>query len=163
MLARLHCQSKLHKHYFYLFLSQTVVQIISKFGLYLIRKRQKKEPDVSRIVLQIVYRQALVWAGTFFCPIVPVLGLLAQCLVFGLNYLIITVTCKAPTKRFKEGIIFFKGCLTFTLLCLLIPITTVFATWVIFFKYLVLSFLNFRYTTIQYQGDLSNQSFETLT
>ena len=114
--------------FFNFLLSQTVVQVTSKFGLYLIRKRKKKEPDVSRIVLQIVYRQALVWAGTFFCPIVPILGLLAQCLVFGLNYLIITVTCKAPTKRFKEGIIFFKGCLIFTLFCLLVPITTVFAS-----------------------------------
>ncbi|XP_065053449.1 transmembrane channel-like protein 5 isoform X2 [Rhopilema esculentum] len=121
----------------------TIVQVSSKFGLYLIRGKRKKEPDVSKVVLQIVYRQALIWAGTFFCPVLPLLGILAQCLVFIVNYVIILVTCKAPSKRFKqtEGILFFKGCLIFSLLCLLVPISTVFAS-----KYVMISTLTTSYS-----------------
>jgi len=108
----------------------TILQVATKFSMYLIRRRRKKEPMVSKIVLQIVYRQALVWAGTFFCPVIPFLGILAQLLVFAVNYLIISITCKTPLKRFKkaEGIIFFKSCLIVILACLLIPITTIFAS-----------------------------------
>eukprot|EP00794_Sanderia_malayensis_P003517 gene3517-4018_t len=77
----------------------TVLQFLTSFTMFAIRKGRKAEPSLSKIVLQIVYRQALIWTGTFFCPVVPVVGLLAQLMVFFVNYVIITVTCKAPTKR----------------------------------------------------------------
>ena len=104
--------------------------MFTKFGMYLIQRKRKKEPMVSKIVLQIVYRQALVWAGTFFCPIIPVLGIFAQLLVFAVHYIIISITGKPPSKRFKQtdGIVFFKGCLIAILACLLIPIVTIFAS-----------------------------------
>lgn len=108
----------------------TIFQLTAKFSVYVVQRMKKREPVVSKIVLQIVYRQALVWAGTFFCPIIPCLGILDQCLVFAINYLIVMCTCKAPSKRFKQtdGIVFFKGCLIVTLFFLLFPIVTIFAS-----------------------------------
>ena len=90
-------------------------------------QKEKKEPDVAALLLQVVYRQALIWSGTFFCPFISFLGLLSQILVFFLNYAQVYFFCKAPNKRFRNvgTTSFYKACMAVTLSILLIPAVTV--------------------------------------
>lgn len=106
-----------------------IVQLIRfaiKGVIGLIRK-EKKQPDISGIILQVVYRQALIWSGTFFCPAISLLGLFSQIIVFMSNFLLVSKFCKAPSKRFRnEGTTsFYKSCMVVTLGILLVPAVTV--------------------------------------
>lgn len=53
------------------------------------RKRTPGEIDLVDAVLQLVYRQALIWAGFFFCPVLPLLGVLANALYFQVNRVLV--------------------------------------------------------------------------
>lgn len=55
-------------------------------------------------VLQLVYRQALIWAGMFFCPVLPLMGVLANALYFQVNKVLVSGSVtKSPSASVLCG------------------------------------------------------------
>ena len=50
--------------------------------------RRRIELDLSSAVLVIVYRQALVWLGMGFSPVIPILGLISNVVLFYTYYIV---------------------------------------------------------------------------
>ncbi|KAL4222610.1 hypothetical protein ACF0H5_018651 [Mactra antiquata] len=104
----------------------SVIQLSVKFAKHFWTK-SKEEFNMSSAVLVLVYRQALVWAGTLACPILPVIGLLSNLIFFAVNYTIVSKTCKPPMKRWNQSrnTRFFTVFLLGSLLMLIIPASVV--------------------------------------
>ncbi|XP_064614063.1 transmembrane channel-like protein 7 isoform X2 [Liolophura sinensis] len=101
-------------------LVHAIVNLSMYFGAYF-WNRQKKELHLPSAILVIIYRQALIWAGTLACPVMPLIGLLSNSVFIGVNYLIVHRTCKPPEKRWNQSrhSAFFLRFLLFSLIILL--------------------------------------------
>jgi hypothetical protein len=105
-------------------LVQAFLQLVIQFGYYywFDEKRVFRIPDA---VLAIVYRQALVWVGTFVCPWMPLIGVLSNFMFFLVYYYIVKLTCRPPTKRWSQSRnnVFYLSCLAATLLFIIAPVS----------------------------------------
>ncbi|XP_076030349.1 transmembrane channel-like protein 7 [Oratosquilla oratoria] len=61
------------------------------------------EFDVPTHVLDIIYTQTLLWLGTFFSPLIPVIAVLILILHFGLKMFAAFFTCVPATKVFRAS------------------------------------------------------------
>ncbi|KAK3578739.1 hypothetical protein CHS0354_010120 [Potamilus streckersoni] len=107
-------------------LINAVVQLSMNFASYF-WKKTKAEFSISSNVLVLIYRQGLVWIGSFACPVMPVLGMLSSLVFFFMNYLIISKTCRPPIKRWNQSrnTTFFMTFLLTTLAFTIIPAAVV--------------------------------------
>jgi len=60
-------------------------RIITTVGLYFFNKKTRVEMDLVDGLLQMVYRQALLWAGLFFCPFIPLVAVISNAAYFYVN------------------------------------------------------------------------------
>ncbi|EPZ36648.1 hypothetical protein ROZALSC1DRAFT_26652 [Rozella allomycis CSF55] len=98
---------------------------------YYIVVKKPGEFDIAANILELVYRQAIVWFGTPFCPILPFLSMVANLILFHVKKLSL-VRFTAPPKRiyssYKQSIYFMLFMLTtliFMMLLLGFVLTTV--------------------------------------
>lgn len=67
------------------------------------RFRQKWEFGVSLGILELIYRQALVFVGQFFCPFLVVIMALHMLFLFYMDFVYLRVTCRPLRKTFRLG------------------------------------------------------------
>jgi len=84
-----------------------LVHTLGAFLLYRIlrctRWAQKWEFDVSLGILELVYRQGLVFVGQFFCPFLVIIQALQLLVLFYQDFLYLRVTCRPLRKTFRLG------------------------------------------------------------
>ncbi len=56
----------------------------------------KLEFDTSGAVISLLYRQALLWIGTTMSPMLPLIGVVSNFVLFFVQYIIMAITCKFP-------------------------------------------------------------------
>lgn len=85
---------------------------------------------VPQGIINHCYRQAFVWFGLPFCPLIPLFGMLAGALFFYLDSYIIRKKCKPPAKRSAEmQSVFFLKILCLTFVCAVVPLLLVLREW----------------------------------
>lgn len=70
----------------------TLKKTLGKIHQYLL------EFDISRNTLHLIYNQTLLWAGLFFCPLIPLIVLLKMTIMFYIQKLIV-LKCLRPDDR----------------------------------------------------------------
>ena len=113
-----------------LVLLDTIVQFFLQLVPPLVKfkwKKQKEEFRMAKIVLGIVYRQGLIWAGTLVCPLMPLLGAFSMMVIFKVNYTVVTKACIPPMKRWSQSRYssFFISLLAATLIILIVFISLI--------------------------------------
>ncbi len=79
-----------------------LIRIFWAAGQYLVYK-QRHELPLTDSLLQLVYRQTLIWAGLFFCPILPVMGSISNALFFWVNIFLAQKFQRPPRKRWNQN------------------------------------------------------------
>ncbi len=85
----------------------------------------KSEFNISENLIDLMYRQALVWSGTPFCPALPLLIVVCMCMLIWVKrwqVMRFTVRPKKPMGVAKQNR-FFRGTLIITLIISFIPYT----------------------------------------
>lgn len=85
---------------------------------------KKLEFGVADSVNQLLYRQALIWIGTALCPMLPLLGMISNILLFFIKYIVCRWTIKFPKNPMAnaKSNAFNQFMLLLTLILSLIPI-----------------------------------------
>eukprot|EP00794_Sanderia_malayensis_P009100 gene9100-10072_t len=60
-----------------------------------------QEFQIPKNVLDLIYGQALIWIGTFFCPLIPVIGIIKLFIVFYVKKISLMFNCKQSTKPYQ--------------------------------------------------------------
>ncbi|XP_074659498.1 transmembrane channel-like protein 5 [Tubulanus polymorphus] len=82
--------------------THTLSTVFINFAVYYWTKK-KVEFRISKEVLAVVYKQALIWIGMLFCPILPLIGAVSLVVFFYVNYAVVMVTCRPPLKRWNQS------------------------------------------------------------
>ena len=111
-----------------------VVTVLSNFALYLFnKKRGLKDPrleyKVAMSLIDIIYRQALVWIGMIWVPVLPGFGFVVTFILFYIHKWVLFAVCRAPARPWdaSKSRSFFYGFLLFTLVLCLAPVAYFFA------------------------------------
>ncbi|XP_065198487.1 transmembrane channel-like protein 3 isoform X1 [Sycon ciliatum] len=92
--------------------------------LYFYWFNRRRELYVSQGVLNVLYRQALIWLGAMFAPVLPFMGAASLLLYFIVYYNIVMDTSSHPEKRysqFNRDNTFYLGLMLLTLFFVGIP------------------------------------------
>jgi len=66
-------------------------------------RKGKLEFDVPENVIELLYRQSLIFVGLIMSPMIPLAGLITNLLLYFLKYLIMRWVCKFPDNPFERG------------------------------------------------------------
>eukprot|EP00117_Sycon_ciliatum_P014375 scpid16303/ scgid5130/ Transmembrane channel-like protein 7 len=83
-------------------LLQPTVKIAMHY-LYFYWNKTRWKMNRPQALLGVVYMEALIWTGTPFCPLLPVLGSISMSLIFLAYYRIVMDTCNPPEKRWTQS------------------------------------------------------------
>jgi len=61
----------------------------------------RAEFQIPKNILDLVYGQSLIWLGTFFAPLLPVLGILKLFFIFYVKKISLMYNCKSSSKSFQ--------------------------------------------------------------
>ncbi|KXS12750.1 hypothetical protein M427DRAFT_391600 [Gonapodya prolifera JEL478] len=61
------------------------------------------EFDLPTNILELVYRQALIWVGTTYCPIIAILSVISSSLIFYIKYIAIMVWGDPPKELYSSS------------------------------------------------------------
>jgi hypothetical protein len=83
----------------------------------------KLEFDISGQVMGLLYRQTVIWVGSIMSPMLPLIGVLSNFILFFLTFFIMKATCKFPENPVVNGrnSFFSHAVMLFTLVICLIP------------------------------------------
>jgi len=90
----------------------------------LVRSQDRKlEFGVSDSVNQVLYRQVLIWIGTALSPMLPLLGIVSNLLLFFIKYIMCRLTVKFPKNPMAnaKSSVFNQAMLLITLIFSMIP------------------------------------------
>jgi len=102
--------------------SRKYIALYLDCGCQLGRKIGQEEFQIPKNVLDLVYGQSLIWVGTFFAPLIPVLGILKLIIVFYVKKISLMYNCKPSSKPYQGA----RNNYFFTLLLLLTFLMCVF-------------------------------------
>ena len=71
------------------------------FGVALGDKIGLPEFQIPNNILDLVYGQSLIWIGTFFAPLMPVLGIVKLFIIFYVKKISLIFNCKSSSKSFQ--------------------------------------------------------------
>eukprot|EP00049_Salpingoeca_infusionum_P015349 m.297933 g.297933 ORF g.297933 m.297933 type:complete len:814 (+) comp15859_c0_seq4:268-2709(+) len=111
-----------------LVLIDTVIGLLQRLGATLFWYwwlKRNVELDLVQCVLHLVYRQALIWIGMCFSPIIPTLAVLTNLIYFYFYYALVNRFCRPPFKRWNQNRnnSFFMMTLAVSLFLIVIPLT----------------------------------------
>uniref|UniRef100_A0A8C3WB22 Transmembrane channel-like protein n=1 Tax=Catagonus wagneri TaxID=51154 RepID=A0A8C3WB22_9CETA len=95
------------------FLGEFLRRII---GLRFVRSLGLQEFDIARNVLELIYAQTLVWIGTFFCPLLPFIQMIALFIMFYVKNISLMMNFQPPSKAWRAS-----QMMTFFILLLFFP------------------------------------------
>ncbi|XP_055994891.1 transmembrane channel-like protein 5 [Sorex fumeus] len=75
-----------------------------------------QEFDIARNVLELIYEQTLVWAGTFFCPLLPFIQMINLFIMFYVKNVSLRMNFQPPSKAWRAS-----QMVTFFILLLFFP------------------------------------------
>eukprot|EP00698_Gefionella_okellyi_P022595 TRINITY_DN7504_c0_g1_i1.p1 TRINITY_DN7504_c0_g1~~TRINITY_DN7504_c0_g1_i1.p1 ORF type:complete len:859 (+),score=192.29 TRINITY_DN7504_c0_g1_i1:51-2579(+) len=112
-----------------------VTNSLPNLMIFLINKHFRKLPeprlqfDLAGPIIDIIYRQILVWIGMIWVPILPFFACVTNFILFYITKWVLLLTCRAPERPWDASKIstFFFGTLTFTLLICIAPLSYFFA------------------------------------
>ncbi|XP_054992780.1 transmembrane channel-like protein 5 [Sorex araneus] len=84
-------------------------------GTYLV-SLGSQEFDIARNVLELIYEQTLVWAGTFFCPLLPFIQMINLFIMFYVKNVSLRMNFQPPSKAWRAS-----QMVTFFILLLFFP------------------------------------------
>ncbi|EFC48013.1 predicted protein [Naegleria gruberi] len=67
------------------------------------KRRGKVEFDVPENVIELLYRQSLIFVGMIMSPMIPIAGLFSNLVLYFCKYLIMRVTAKFPDNPYERG------------------------------------------------------------
>jgi hypothetical protein len=82
---------------------------------------------VNMLLININIIMIVFQLGTLVCPVMPLVGVISTAIFFAVNYLMVTVMCKPPVKRWNQARrnTLFLGLTAATLIVLIGPISVV--------------------------------------
>ncbi|XP_032316844.1 transmembrane channel-like protein 5 isoform X3 [Camelus ferus] len=95
------------------FLGEFLRRII---GMRLITSLGLQEFDIARNVLELIYAQTLVWIGTFFCPLLPLIQMITLFIMFYVKNISLMMNFQPPSKAWRAA-----QMVTFFILLLFFP------------------------------------------
>lgn len=89
---------------------------LMKYPLFLYLLDKRNEVDLPSTLMSLIYFQGCIWFGNLFCPLLSVLGVLANLIYFQIGSKLIKKCCQPPTKRYNsQNSMFFNSFLAFTI------------------------------------------------
>ncbi|XP_023560447.1 transmembrane channel-like protein 5 isoform X3 [Octodon degus] len=82
------------------FLGEFLRRII---GTRFIKSLGLQEFDIARNVLELIYAQTLVWIGIFFCPLLPLIQMIALFIMFYVKNISLMMNFQPPSKAWRAS------------------------------------------------------------
>ncbi|XP_005391162.1 PREDICTED: transmembrane channel-like protein 5 isoform X2 [Chinchilla lanigera] len=82
------------------FLGEFLRRII---GMRFIKSLGLQEFDIARNVLELIYAQTLVWIGIFFCPLLPLIQMIALFIMFYVKNISLMMNFQPPSKAWRAS------------------------------------------------------------
>ena len=98
------------------------------FKWYFVKNKERFEPDTVSVILAVVKRQGLVFAGQPFCPFLPCIAIVGNVMLFYAHSLVLSWTGKPPEKRWVQSRhnSVFSSLLLMSLVILFAPLSLIF-------------------------------------
>jgi transmembrane channel-like protein len=66
-------------------------------------KRKRLEFPISKSLINLYYNEVVLWIGILFCPMIALVSLITNCIMFITKYIILKLTMKFPDKPITNG------------------------------------------------------------
>ncbi|KAL9645394.1 hypothetical protein ABK040_002593 [Willaertia magna] len=67
------------------------------------QRKGKLEFEVPDNVIELLYRQSLIFVGSIMSPMIPIAGLVTNFVIYFVKYITMTLVCKFPDNPFERG------------------------------------------------------------